>query len=192
MAIVREFYANAQETMNGFSFVRGIQVDYKPRAIRRVFNLPDPPAGRTNWVEAKRMETDLDVVITDLCIPGTQWTCTPGTNQPKTFSASTLNRYAKAWNLFVCTKLMPSSHQHEVTVEREIILWGIIVGKDMDVGHLINQNMLRYMRGSSTGSIPHASIVTHLCAKAGIRWTDEQLQYPSQDITHATIARFED
>lgn len=41
-------------------------MDYRPRAIRGVFNLPDPPTRRINWVEAEQMETDLDEVITDL------------------------------------------------------------------------------------------------------------------------------
>lgn len=52
--------------------------------------------------------------------------------------------------------------------------------------------MLRYMRGSTTGSIPYASVVTHLCAQAGVDWEDEQVQLPSQDIIHATIKKFED
>lgn len=87
---------------------------------------------------------------------------------------------------------MPSTHQHDIPAERAIILWGIITGKDIDVGHLLHQNMLRYMRESTTRSIPHASIVAHLCAKVGVDWEDEQVQMPSQDITHATIQNFDD
>lgn len=69
---------------------------------------------------------------------------------------------------------------------------GIVTGKYIDVGHLLHQNMLHYMWGSTTDSIPHASGVAHLCAKAGVNWDDEQLQMSSQDITHATIQKFDD
>lgn len=193
MGIVREFYANTKETMSGLSVIHGVQVDFRPPTIRAVFRLLDaPPIGSANWVEGTHLETDLEMVLTELCVPGTKWTYKADTNQPRIFPASALNRYAKAWNLFICAKLVPSSHQHEITAERAIILWGIITGKYIDVAHLIHQNMLRYMRGSTTGSIPHASVVASLCAQQGVYWDNEQMQNPSQDITHATIAKFED
>lgn len=192
MAIVQEFYANAKETQSRISFIWGFQVDYRPSAIREVFRLPNPPTGRVNWVEAKRFETDLDRVITDLCVPGTKRNYKVGTDTPTNFPTSALNRYAMAWNLFICTNLMSSTHQHDIPTKRAIILWGIITGKYIDVGHLLHQNMLRYIRGSNTGSILHASVVTYLCAQAGVDWEYEQVQMPSQDITHATTKKFED
>ncbi|MGI4673537.1 hypothetical protein ACR2XN_29160 [Klebsiella pneumoniae] len=39
MTVVREFYANAGVESNGISQVRGLRVDYRPRAIRRVLGL---------------------------------------------------------------------------------------------------------------------------------------------------------
>lgn len=131
-------------------------------------------------------------MITDLCIPGTKWKYKAGTTEPKSFPSSVLNRYAQAWNLFICAKLVLSAHYNAITTERAIILWGIIKGKYIDVGLLIHQNMLRYMRGSRTGTIPHASVVAMLCTQHGVQWNNEQLQYPNHAITHATIARFKE
>ena len=50
--------------------------------------------------------------------------------------------------------------------------------------------MLRFMRGGTTGAIPHASIVVKLCSAVGMQWAEvEQLQMPSAPIDHSTIAR---
>ena len=90
----------------------------------------------------------------------------------------------------MCANLLPSSHGHEVTVERAIMLWGILMEEYIDVGRVLNTSMLRFMKGSTTAAIPHASIVVKLCAAVGVRWGDlEQLQLPSAPIDHSTISR---
>ena len=44
--------------------------------------------------------------------------------------------------------------------------------------------------GSTTGAIPHATIVTKLCTAVGVRWSpEEQLQMPSSAIYHSSIER---
>lgn len=53
-------------------------------------------------------------------------------------------------------------------------------------------NHLRKMRGTTIGSILHAFVITSLCAQQGVQWDDEQMQLPSQDITHVTITKFKD
>lgn len=35
-------------------------------------------------------------------------------------------------------------------------------------------------------------MIASLCAQQGVQWDDKQMQMPSQDITHATITKFED
>lgn len=77
-------------------------------------------------MEAARFETNIDRVIEDLCVPGTKWNYKQVTNQPTNFPSAALNRYVKAWNLFICAKLMPSTHQHDIPADRAIILWGVL------------------------------------------------------------------
>lgn len=132
-AIVREFYANAWETQSGISFVWGIQVNYFPPTIHEVFLLPTLPAGQINWVIAERFDTHLNQVITYLCVLGTQWAIKLDTDTKTNFPHIALNRYAKACNHFICTNLMPSTHYHDVTVDRAIILLGIITKKYIDI-----------------------------------------------------------
>ncbi|KAL8121420.1 hypothetical protein AgCh_018229 [Apium graveolens] len=48
--------------------------------------------------------------------------------------------------------------------------------------------ILRFLRGSTTGSIPYASIVTKLCVAVRVHWSaHKQLQLPSASIDSSTI-----
>lgn len=96
MAIVREFYANARETQNGISFVRGQQVRYTKEAINEIFHVRTLPSGAENWAESQRFETDLDKLVKELCKPGTKWTTKSGTDRKVHFPQTSLGRYAKA------------------------------------------------------------------------------------------------
>lgn len=193
LGIVREFYANAAAEKNGYSWVREVTVDYSASAIRTLLRQPARPEGADDWVLTTRTDVDLDNIVAELCVPGTVWKFRPGTTEHVHFPASAMNRYARAWNLFICARLMHSSHSHDVTVERAILLWGILTDEYIDLGYLIHQSMLRFMSGRTTGAIPHASIITELCVSSGIRWADdEQLQHPSADIDSATLARLDE
>lgn len=193
LGVVREFYANAKESANGYSWVRGVTVDYRRATISNVLRLPPQPRGAEDWTIKSRAEVDLDRLVVDLCAPGTEWRYKPGSNEHLNFPASALNRYARAWNMFICARLMPSSHAHDVTVERAILLYGILGGHYIDPAYLIYQGMCRFMTSRTTGAIPHAYLITRLCMNAGVNWgAEEQLQQQSADIDSAIIARLED
>lgn len=182
LSIVREFYANAKETRDGYSIVRGFTVDYTAPAIRLLLGLPDRPVGAEDWTFKARSEVDLDEVVARLCVPGTTWKLKVGSAEKATFASASMNRYARAWNSFICANLLPTTHTHEVTVERAILLWAILNGHYIDVGYLVNQSMLRFLRGS-TGAVPYGSLVTRLCSMAGVTWSsEEQIQMPAGPI----------
>lgn len=126
LSIVREFYANAKANKNGYSVVRGLTMDYTAKAIHRVLNLTKKKRGEEDWSLKTREDVDLESIVGKLCVPGTTWKYKASTTEPVTFPASAVNRYARAWNMFLCANILPSSHSHEVTVDRTIVLWGIL------------------------------------------------------------------
>ena len=191
LAVVREFYATVKEARNGFSTVRGHQVDYRAEAIRRTIGARARDEDEEDWMQRSREEIDLDKVMFELCIPGTKWKQTGRPIVKKTtFPASQLSRYAKAWNAFICSNIMPSSHTHDVTVDRAILLYGIVTDRYIDLAPVIYQGMLRFMRGGTTGAIPYGAMVTKLCRASGVRWPEtEQLQAPGAPIDHSAILR---
>ena len=100
-----------------------------------------------------------------------------------------MNRYARAWNAFICANILPSSHAYEVTVERAHLLWGILNEEYyVDLGEFIYQGILKFLRGAKHMNIPYASTVTKLCRAVGVNWpTHEQLQLPAAPIDSGTL-----
>ena len=85
---------------------------------------------------------------------------------------------------------MPSGYHHDVTIDRAILLYGILSREYVDIAYVIHQNILRFLRSRTSVAIPHATIVTKLCTAVGVRWSaEEQLQIPSAAIDHVIIER---
>ena len=105
----------------------------------------------------------MDLIVATLCVSETHWKFKRGTTDYSTFHTSCMNRFAQAWNSFICANIMPSSHVHEITVGCARLLWGILQGDYIDLGMVIYQGILRFLRGGTTGAIPYASVVTKLC-----------------------------
>lgn len=188
--IIREFYANASVNKNGISQVRGFRVDYQPPAIRRVCGLPGRSRERVDWSGMTREGVDLQMIIQSLCVPGTEWKLKVGTTEPKTFPSAALNRIGRAWHLFICANIVPTSHSHEVTVDRAILLYAICNREYVDLGNLIHQGMLRFMQGPSSAIVPYGSVITRLVRECGVRWlASEGVQQPVAALDHQSIWR---
>ncbi|KAL8116472.1 hypothetical protein AgCh_022832 [Apium graveolens] len=78
---------------------------------------------------------------------------------------------------------------HDVTNGQAILFWGILNEEYVDLGHVIYQNMLQFLKSRTSGENSHASIVTKLCVSVGVCWPElEQLQMPSAPIDSSKIA----
>lgn len=71
---------------------------------------------------------------------------------------------------------MSTWHQNDITKERAILLYAIMVNKKVDVGMVINVSIAKCLQGSTSGALPHASLIIALCRQAGVQWyTDEPI-----------------
>ena len=87
LSIVREFYANAKATMDGYSVVRGLTVDYTAAAIRRVIGQKAKPRCADDWTFKSRADVDLDDFLSKIYVPGTRWKKKAFTDEKLTFSS---------------------------------------------------------------------------------------------------------
>lgn len=78
-------------------------------------------------------DLNLTKVIKHLYRSGAKWT---SWNQygAVTFPHKELSRYGMAWYMFLCAKLMSSTHLTDVTQERVVLLYAIVTRKSIDVG----------------------------------------------------------
>ena len=174
MSILREFYANARADQNGYSVVRGMTMDYTLEAIRRIVGGTEMEPTQDDWVRKSRRLMDLDQIIRELCFLGTEWKTNPSTNERLSFPASAMNRYARAWNLFICAGIIPSGHPHDVPVARAILLYGIVSNEYVDIAYVIHKNIVKFLSTGTRGAIPHATFVTKLCTAVGVHWSAEE------------------
>ena len=138
----------------------------------------------------EKKNIDLDQIVYELCVPDTVWKRNPTTNVRVSLPASAMNRYGRAWNLFICASIMPSGHPHNVNVDRAILLFRILSREYVDIAYVIHQNILRFLKSLTGVAIPNATIETKLCTALGVRWSvEEQLQMPSAAIDHVIIER---
>ena len=86
----------------------------------------------------------------------------------QSFQENALNRYAKAWNKFICANLMPTSHQHEVSTDRAVLLYIICNEMTIAIGRVIRNYLLHSIQGRTTGAHTHPSLISGLCRSAEI------------------------
>ncbi|MED6207999.1 hypothetical protein PIB30_040927 [Stylosanthes scabra] len=108
--LIQEFYANAVQTEEEIeqaeqhpykSYVRGVEVDFSPKNIRRVLRFKEQtPDAETDYATRQRTDQRLDEVLTDLCILGATWRLSSGQPaQPIQLRRAELTPLACGWQL---------------------------------------------------------------------------------------------
>ena len=63
--------------------------------------------------------------------------------------------------------LKPSKHVSIVRQDRAVLLYALIKGYEVNVGRIIEESILDYIKGKFLDNIPHPSLITLLCIKGG-------------------------
>ncbi|XP_073016954.1 uncharacterized protein [Primulina eburnea] len=122
------------------------------------------------WV----LNPDYDLIIHTLCYPGTTW------KQPGTYTVF-LEKFLKVeaalWYAFLSKRLMPVGHTSDVQRDRAVVLYAIYTGMPIDVGKLIF-GQLTICINCNNLAFYFPTIVTELCARAGVIFADDDEWLP--------------
>ncbi|XP_073039013.1 uncharacterized protein [Primulina eburnea] len=169
--VVREFYANAPEGTENKAKVRGRLVPYDPTTINDLLGLP---AVDDSVFQAWVLNPDYDLIIHTLCYPGTTW------KQPGTYTVF-LEKFLKVeaalWYAFLSKRLMPVGHTSDVQRDRAVVLYAIYTGMPIYVGKLIF-GQLNICINCNNLAFYFPTIVTELCARAGVIFADDDEWLP--------------
>ena len=189
VSVVREFYANANAEGEAVAQVRGRLVAFGSQAINDLFAAPNYEG--KDYLEPGLRSYDLEDIIRRLCRPGTTWKKNDYTGEKTSFPSSALSRYGKAWFSFICANMIPTRHLSDVTKDRAILLFAIVTGLNVDIGVLIHESIMKAIKSTVISGLPHPSLITQLCKRAGIHWGPEEIALPPMAvIDHQTISRF--
>ncbi|PIN07966.1 hypothetical protein CDL12_19463 [Handroanthus impetiginosus] len=140
--------------------VRGKNVNFSARTINLLFGIPsiNTPGEVQEFLED---HPPLDTICDLICRENPQWMLSH-LNEPIHFPRTTLTFAADNWLRFVSARLLPSSHTSEMTKGTRFL----------------HRSILKSAMGGLTMGLYHPSLITELCARAGLerQLGDELLQ----------------
>lgn len=189
ISMVREFYVNASADGPAVVPVRDKLIPYNSQSINNVFRTPNYDGH--NYLELGLRSYNANEIIARLCKPDTTWKTNEFHGEKTSFPQQSLSRYGKAWYAIICSNIMPTHHLSDVTRERAILLFAIVMGLKVDIGALIQDSIKKAIQSNTISGLPHPSLITHLCKQAGVQWQNDDItQSPMAVIDHHVISRF--
>ncbi|MED6178008.1 hypothetical protein PIB30_103638, partial [Stylosanthes scabra] len=77
---------------------------------------------------------------------------------------------SKGWYEFVCRSILPTTNRSELTVERAMLIYSIIIDENINVEEIIAEQIYKFVyKTDISSSLPFPSIIAALCADAKIR-----------------------
>ncbi|MED6116852.1 hypothetical protein PIB30_104103, partial [Stylosanthes scabra] len=175
--MVKEFYANAWETdkakrkqLTYTSMVRGTEISFAPSNIKRVLKLRKDPIPNAPLYHERKANEDfrLDHILYDMCEEGAEWV-RHRDGRPHYLRRSDLEPMTKGWYEFVCRSNLPTTNRSELTVERAMLIYSIIIGENINVEEIITEQIYKFVyKTDISSSLPFPSIIAALCADAKI------------------------
>ena len=93
------------------------------------------------------------------------------------------------WDHFLKSGLTPSTHDHTVNKDRAILLLAIVVGRKINVGDVISEQ-IGVCAGRQSGGLWFPSLITSLCLAQGVEVSSEEEKLKtSGPITMTVITR---
>ena len=65
-------------------------------------------------------------------------------------------------------------HISTVIQDRAILLYALVKGYEVNLGGIVDNSILEFMKGNFAGYIPHPSLITLLCIKGGANFNKEE------------------
>ncbi|XP_075500524.1 uncharacterized protein LOC142539131 [Primulina tabacum] len=171
ISIVREFYANLRVKHEDHQvLVRGKIIVFDLSTINMVYDLPILEADE--YTEYIAGDIDYTIILKDLCINGAEWRTNQGI--PVTLKKSEMLRDPNTWASFILARILPSTHQTEITKDKAALVHAITTGQSIDLGKIIHGSILRTSTGLITTGLPCPHIITELCQHASVTWGPEE------------------
>ena len=152
------------------TMVRGKVIHFHLDKIREIFKLPqlqdDPESFNRRMVRADK---GLDQVLEDICLPRTKW-ITNSKGVPNQLKRGDLKPIARGWLDFIGRSILPTSNRSEVTIKRAVMIHCIMLGKEVEVHHVIACEIYTIANKNSTeAKLAYPSLISLLCKEAGVK-----------------------
>ena len=134
-----------------------------------------------------RSNLNLDKILEDICLPGAKWT-TNTKGAPNQLKRGDLKPVARGWLDFIGRSILPTSNRSEVTIRRAVMIYCIMLEKEVEVHQLIACELYKIAnKNSKDAKLAYPSLVSLLCKDAGIKMGVDKYILVEQPITKKSI-----
>lgn len=187
VSLVKEFYANLQTQGQSTVFVRQVDIPFTSDHINTVLGIHNQ---EDEFVDlgTNITEEQLDVVLRTIAVPGAQWTLSiTGTY---ICNRHELQPIAKVWYHFLASRILLSTHGKTISRNRAILLFAILVGKPINLGQLII-DQIRACAKKDKGGLYFPSLISEMCIQGNVPWEagEPHLRRPSLEYPPGGLTR---
>ncbi|WP_369094844.1 hypothetical protein [Candidatus Burkholderia verschuerenii] len=175
--LVKEVYARLQFDQLSEMEIDGCTVNFSPEAINAHFGLRRPPIDQFRTMQPSERDICLELTGAE-----------PRTDGRKHIPKADLTPKARLINLFVNSRIMPTTLNSEIRERRARLIYAISRDLAVDIGQVIREEMeagTRPVRANASLGFPN--LITAMCIRAGIRPRGD----PSSFIPVGSEIRFE-
>ena len=182
--LVREFYANLSVTEGNFVKVRNVVVNISAPALNDYLGIPEP---ENDDYADMCLYPQWEEWIRILSHPGATYKTkvVHGQVVPSHLPISSLNRYAKAWQHFICATILPNLREHTVDLQRLALLVCIVTGRGVNIGKILKERFMFCANRDTDVTLGNVGLITQLYLNEGLRIpaseTREKLGDPIDD-----------
>ncbi|KAH1210375.1 hypothetical protein GmHk_15G044703 [Glycine max] len=193
IAIVKEFYANLYDPEDKSPKqvkVRGHLVKFDEDTLITFLKTPVILEEGENLCTYSRftlLRPDPQELAAKLCIPRRGYELNAD-GQPLKILRKNMSTLAQTWSVFSFSNLIPTSHTSYVTLNRDKLIYGIMMKMDMNVGYLIS-HQISLTTQHDTSRLGFLALITAICKARGVQSDSRSLESLSPTINLAYIKR---
>jgi len=193
IAIMKEFYTNLYDPEDKSPKqvrVRGYLVKFDEDTLNtflKTLVILKEGENLCTYSRFALLRSDPQELAAKLCIPGRGFTLNVD-GQPLKILRKNMTTLAQTWSVISFSKLIPTSHTSDVTLDRAKFICGIIVKMDMNLGYLIS-HQISLIAQHDTSRLGLLAFIITLCKAREVQSDSRSLENLSPAINLAYIKK---
>ncbi|CAJ2671009.1 unnamed protein product [Trifolium pratense] len=168
--------------------VRGVDVDYSPKAINRVFHfiVPEFCVLKHRRENRPTMSSDKrEALKSQLTAPGSVWVKPSRQLPPQRFKTAHLLDIPRIWAEFWLNNVEPSGNNSEIAMDVGLALQAILLSEDIDLGTILSDDLASLIqKDPGSYSLTHLCLITKLCLDQNVAaFNDDHIEEPRKVTT---------
>ncbi|MCH83853.1 hypothetical protein A2U01_0004679, partial [Trifolium medium] len=172
--------------------VRGVEVDYSPEAINKVFNFEVPEVcilKERREVRTTMSLTKREALKSQLTLPRSEWIKLAKNGLPIRFKTARLFDILRIWAEFWINNGEPCGNNSKISIDVGLAIQAILLGDGINLGYFLSKDLDDLIQKDlGPYSLAHCNLITALCEDRRVPpHDDDQMEGPSRKVNEAFV-----